>query len=79
MLGVVTWSTAPGGGLTSPQWCSDSRLSMRQQEGDHVRVVSGDIVIAWGQEASVRDQRAVGLVLFVRLHPSNLEVIVIGS
>ena len=46
-----------------------------QQVGDHVGVVSGDIVLAQGQEASVREQRAVGLVLFVRLHPTNLEVI----
>ena len=46
-----------------------------QQVGDHVGVVSGDIVLAQGQEAIVRDQRAVGLILFVRLHPANLEVI----
>ena len=50
-------------------------LNGGQQVGDHVGVVSGEIVLAQGQEASERDQRAVGLVLFVRLNPGNLEVI----
>ena len=50
-------------------------LNGGKQVGDHVGVVSGEIVLAQGQEASVRNQRAVGLVLFVRLHPRNLDVI----
>ena len=50
-------------------------LNGGKQVGDHVGVVSGEIVLAQGQEASERDQQAVGLVLFVRLNPGNLEVI----
>ena len=73
---IHTWSTcwawwrptAPGG--------ASGALSRESQwwPADHVRLVSGAVVIAQGQEASVRDQRAVGLVPFVRLWCRSLDL-----